>query len=335
MGRHTNRLLLLAAAFLFSTGGAAIKAASLTSWQVASFRSGVAALAILALVPASRGPFTRRDFAAALAYAATMVLFVAANKLTTSANAIFLQDTAPLYLLLLGPLLLKERLRRADVPLVILLAIGMAMFFHGQEHAAATAPDPVRGNIIAAVSGLAWALTIAGLRWVGKGGRSGMPTVVAGNVIACLLCLPLALPVLHAGWTDGRRDGLPGGLPDRAGLCLPDPRRGARAGFRGLGRTAGRTRPESALGVHGTRGTSRRMGNSRRRAHSRGHARQRLVAQPATERHSPTTERIVAGALPSSRLLTKRKAMRLASRERSMSTRSDSRTSGLGSFTSV
>ena len=203
MGRHTNRLLLLAAAFLFSTGGAAIKATSLTSWQVASFRSGVAAVAILALVPASRGPFMRRDFAAALAYAATMVLFVAANKLTTSANAIFLQDTAPLYLLLLGPLLLKERLRRADVPLVILLMIGMAMFFHGQEHAAATAPDPVRGNIIAAVSGLAWALTIAGLRWVGKGGRSGMPTVVAGNVIACLLCLPLALPVLHAGWADG------------------------------------------------------------------------------------------------------------------------------------
>ena len=103
MSRHANRLLLLAAAFLFSTGGAAIKATALTSWQVACFRSGVAALALLALVPAARRGWTRRTLIAALPYAATVLLFVLANKLTTSANAIFLQSTAPLYLLLLGP----------------------------------------------------------------------------------------------------------------------------------------------------------------------------------------------------------------------------------------
>jgi drug/metabolite transporter (DMT)-like permease len=202
MQRHTNRLLLLAAAFLFSTGGAAIKATSLGTWQVASFRSGIAALAILALAPASRRRWTGRDLAAGAAYCATMVLFVAANKLTTSANAIFLQDTAPLYLLLLGPILLHERLHRADLLLAAILAAGMALFFIGSESAAATAPDPFRGNLLAAVSGLAWALTIAGLRWVGRTGRSGMPTVVAGNLAAFLLCLPMALPVMHAGWND-------------------------------------------------------------------------------------------------------------------------------------
>jgi drug/metabolite transporter (DMT)-like permease len=97
------RLRLLLAAVLFSTGGAAIKAATLTGWQVASFRSGVAALAVWLLVPAARGRWSRRVLAVAAVYAATMVLFVVANKLTTAANTIFLQSTAPLYVLLAGP----------------------------------------------------------------------------------------------------------------------------------------------------------------------------------------------------------------------------------------
>src|ERR1019366_8112684 len=49
-----NRLLLIAAGLLFSTGGAAIKAATLTGWQVASFRSGVAAAVLLAAIPGAR-----------------------------------------------------------------------------------------------------------------------------------------------------------------------------------------------------------------------------------------------------------------------------------------
>ncbi|HWQ56407.1 MAG TPA: DMT family transporter [Bryobacteraceae bacterium] len=205
MGRHTNRLLLLAAAFLFSTGGAAIKATTLTSWQVAGFRSAIAGAAILVLVPSSRHGWTRRHLAVALAYAATMMLFVTANKLTTSANAIFLQDTAPLYMLLLGPWLLDERLRATDLLLAAVVGLGMALFFVGTESAAATAPDPLRGNVIAAVSGIAWALTIAGLRWLGKGTGSenaAMPAVVMGNAIAFLVCLPMALPVEHAGAAD-------------------------------------------------------------------------------------------------------------------------------------
>jgi drug/metabolite transporter (DMT)-like permease len=102
-----NRLLLVAAAILFSTGGAAIKAATLTGWQVACFRAGVAALVLLAALPQARRGWTWRIAPVAAAYAATSVAFAMANRLTTSANAIFLQSTAPLYLLLLGPLLLK------------------------------------------------------------------------------------------------------------------------------------------------------------------------------------------------------------------------------------
>lgn len=205
MSRQANRLLLLAVAFLFSTGGAAIKATVLTNWQVACFRSAIAGVAVLALVPASRRGFTGRHFVVALAYASTMVLFVTANKLTTAANAIFLQSTAPLYLLLLGPWVLREPLRRTDIPLALVVAAGMVMFFTGSQNTAATAPDPLRGNIVAAVSGIAWALTVAGLRWLGRGAKgetSGMPAVVLGNAIAFLVCLPAAFPVEGAGAAD-------------------------------------------------------------------------------------------------------------------------------------
>src|SRR6185436_18210309 len=109
--RRRARLLLIAAAALFSTGGAAIKATSLTGWQVASFRSAVAAAALAAFLPGARRRWTWGTVAVGAAYAATMVLFVLSNKLTTAANTIFLQSTAPLYLLLLGPWLLHEPIR--------------------------------------------------------------------------------------------------------------------------------------------------------------------------------------------------------------------------------
>ena len=92
------RLLLVTAAVLFSTGGAAIKWTTLTAWQVAGIRSLIAAIALLVLLPDARRHWSRRNWLVGIVYAATLVLFVTANKLTTSANAIYLQTTAPLYI---------------------------------------------------------------------------------------------------------------------------------------------------------------------------------------------------------------------------------------------
>jgi len=101
------RVELLLAALLFSTGGTAIKALSLTSWQVVSARSLIAAFVLLAGTGAWRG-FSWRSLLVGCAQAGTMVTFVVANKLTTAANAVFLQATAPLYIAALGPFLLGE-----------------------------------------------------------------------------------------------------------------------------------------------------------------------------------------------------------------------------------
>lgn len=195
-----HRLLLLAAAVLFSSGGAAVKAASLSGWQLASLRSGVAALSLLALAPATRRGWRREVLPVGLAYASTLALFVLANKLTTAANAIFLQDTAPLYLTILGPWLLREPVERRDLGLIAAMLAGMALFFLGRESPRPTAPDPFGGNLLAAASGVSWALTIAGLRWLGSrfGTSAAAPAVVAGNLMVFLGCLPMALPV--ANW---------------------------------------------------------------------------------------------------------------------------------------
>lgn len=190
---------------LFSTGGAAIKATTLTAWQVASFRSGVAAVAVFILVPAARRVLDGRVLLVAFSYAATMILFVASNKTTTAANAIFLQSTAPLYVLLLAPFLLKEHASRDDFVVMGIIAAGLALVVLGAPSSSATAPDPRLGNVLGLMSGGAWALTLIGLRWLGtrEGGESStLATVVAGNAIACLVCLPAALPVVGATATD-------------------------------------------------------------------------------------------------------------------------------------
>ncbi|MGD0773903.1 MAG: DMT family transporter [Candidatus Solibacter sp.] len=192
-----NRLLLVAAGLLFSTGGAAIKAAGLTGWQVASFRSGLAAVVLLAALPNARRQWHWRMLPVAAAYAATLILFVHANRLTTSANAIFLQATAPLYVLLLGPFVLHEPIRRADVFYMLAVGAGLVLFFAGRDTAVVTAPEPPRGNLLALASGVTYALMLTGLRWQGRRGGedSGIATVAAGNLIAFAAALPMALPV--------------------------------------------------------------------------------------------------------------------------------------------
>jgi drug/metabolite transporter, DME family len=196
-----NRFLLVLAAILFSTGGAAIKAATLTAWQVVCFRSLVAGLAILLLLPEARRSWRWRTAGVSLAYAATLILFVLANRLTTAANAIFLQSAAPLYLLLFSPWLLKEPIRRADVLYMLAVAAGLSLFFVQTESAVATAPNPGRGNLLAAASGISYALTLAGLRWLarGKETNAGIATVAIGNLVVFMVALPMALPVAAPG----------------------------------------------------------------------------------------------------------------------------------------
>jgi drug/metabolite transporter (DMT)-like permease len=192
---------VLAAAALFSSGGAAVKSIHLTGWQVACFRSAVATVAFLLVLPEARRRPTLKVLGVAAVYAITMVLFVLSTKLTTAASSIFLQATAPLWVVLLSPWLLGERVRMRDILYMGVLAVGLACFFVGLDPVTVTAPEPLLGNVLAALSGLTWALTVMGLRALGRvdpgsgGGGWGPASALWGSILASLFCLPKALPV--------------------------------------------------------------------------------------------------------------------------------------------
>ncbi len=197
------RLQLVAAAVLFSTGGAAIKWTTLNAWQVTGIRSLVAAAALLVFVPDARRHWSCRSWPVAIAYAITLVLYVAANKLTTAANAIFLQAAAPIYILLAAPWLLREHLRREDVPFMVTVAAGMAAFLVGGDAPVASAPNPPAGNLAAAASGVTYALTLIGLRAVARAdSRATMNTIVVGNLVSAAICVPMGWPIAGATPSD-------------------------------------------------------------------------------------------------------------------------------------
>ena len=200
MSIGVGRLQVLAAAVLFSTGGAGIKAAAFTGLQVSALRSGIAAAILIALL---RGKLVLSPpmIATGVVYAATVTLFVLSTKLTTAANAIFLQATAPRYLLLLAPVIWSERFRARDVAFLIGVAVGLVLCVIGQPLPTTTAPDPTTGNVLALVCSITWALTLLGLRYVQRDHALtsvGLSAVALGNLFASLAAWPFAWPLPSA-----------------------------------------------------------------------------------------------------------------------------------------
>ena len=197
------RLLVIAAAVLFSTGGAAIKSAAFSGLQVSSLRAAIAAAALLLWVR-GRIVWSPRVLVIGTVYAATLTLFVTSTKLTTAANAIFLQSTAPLWIVVLAPMLIGERIRRREGVFLAAMAGGLTLCFAGALQATTTAPNPALGTVLGVLSGIVWAFTLIGFRW-GESHQQGIgiSSVVAGNIIAFLIGLPFLWPLPPAplaGW---------------------------------------------------------------------------------------------------------------------------------------
>ena len=197
-----GRYMLFATALLFSTGGAAIKSCQLSSWQVAGFRSGITAIVLWLFLKEARRGWDWRIVPVALSSSATLILFVFATKNTTAANAIFLQATGPLYLLIAGPVLLKEPLRRSDFVVAGWIALGMSLFLLDSTKVTISTPNPVLGNIMGGLSGATWAATVMGVRWLSKTSGGGLAPIVLGNLITFLITLPMAIPIDHFRWED-------------------------------------------------------------------------------------------------------------------------------------
>ena len=182
----------MAAALLWSTGGLFIKWTKLSGLELSFFRSFFAFFTVAL--------FTRREgfginlvsAAGAVLYAVLLILFVLATKETTAANAIFLQYTAPVYLLIFEPLFYKEKFRLRDLTTVFLCIGGMALFFVGQLR-----PQDVTGNILALASGFCFALYFLLLRHPRARDVNRASSVIYGNLLAVLLTAPWGLAAVQ------------------------------------------------------------------------------------------------------------------------------------------
>lgn len=123
--------LILSCAILWSMAGVMIKSVEMSGLAIAGMRSLFAATAIGALFHQTMKVPTKLQAVGALSYALTVVSFVVATKMTSAANAIFLQSTAPLYVFFFTWFFLKQSPTRIDWLVMPLIVIGMSLFFSG------------------------------------------------------------------------------------------------------------------------------------------------------------------------------------------------------------
>jgi drug/metabolite transporter, DME family len=178
-----------AAAVLLSTGGLFIKLADIDALGLSMWRSLVAFVALLAFVrPANplrsvRDPLT---LSVAASYAGMLLTLVIATRMTTAANAIFLQFTGPLYVAVFAGLILRERTTRLDIVSLVVAFAGMALFFAGEFEATALA-----GNLFGVAAGVCFAAFLLFLRAPGAIAVTRQNGVILGNGGLFLVFLPV------------------------------------------------------------------------------------------------------------------------------------------------
>lgn len=182
---HTKGIAaILLAALLWSTGGVFIKLITLDAFTIAGLRSVFAAIVFLVIFRKSVFAVNKLALLNIATYAGMLICFVVATKRTSAANAIFLQFTAPIYVLILEPLLLKTRLERINVITIAVCFLGMSLFFVDQ-----LSPAHLEGNLMALLSGVCFGGFLLGQRK--NAPQYHAASIFWGNVVIGIFCLPM------------------------------------------------------------------------------------------------------------------------------------------------
>lgn len=196
--RQKGFLAVVASALLWSTGGLFIKLVELPPLAITAWRSAYASLVFFLLFRQKVWNTNRQMWYNSAFYAVMLLAFVSATKLTTAANAIFLQFTAPVYVLIMEPVLFKLKLRKADIWVVVAALLSMSLFFVGTFQ-----PGGMLGNFLGLLSGLALAGFFLGQRL--NPPKTHFAAIFWGNLIVVLLSVPFCLATgldLWSGWPD-------------------------------------------------------------------------------------------------------------------------------------
>jgi DME family drug/metabolite transporter len=184
LSEHQKGLLFVfIAGLLWSTGGLFIKLISLPAMQLAFFRCIIAAVTFGILFRKRILLFNKLTFLNSAFYAAILITFVIATKTTTAANAIFLQSTAPIYVLIFEPIFNKTKYEKINVITVVVCVLGMLLFFVGKLE-----PGHLEGNIIALLSGIAFASFFLGMKM--NDPKYQHSSIFYGNILVAILSIP-------------------------------------------------------------------------------------------------------------------------------------------------
>ncbi|MCB0722693.1 MAG: EamA family transporter [Ignavibacteriae bacterium] len=201
---HTRGLIYISfTAFLWSSSGLFIKVLTLDAFQISFYRSAIAGLTILIITfLRNKKPKFETDIISslcAISYSAILIFFVLATKMTTAANAIFLQFTAPIYLLFLEPIFLKTKFKSRDLITILFCIAGMVLFFFGRLDMGS-----IYGNLLAILSGISFAFFSLFLKWKKQlhGATNTINNLIVGNFLVSLICLPLVFDKLALTGTE-------------------------------------------------------------------------------------------------------------------------------------
>lgn len=184
LSEHNKGILaVFLTAILWSSGGLFIKLISLNSMQLSFFRCLIAAIVFAIMFRKKILKLNPLALVNSLAYAAVLILFVIATKTTTAANAIFLQSTAPIYVLIFEPILTKTKWERINIITIAVCFVGMILFFMGD-----LTPGDIEGNIAALLAGIAFATFFLGMKK--NEPQYSESSIFYGNVIVALICIP-------------------------------------------------------------------------------------------------------------------------------------------------
>ncbi len=184
-------LLVIAAVLLWSTGGLFIKLTSLDAYQVTFFRSLLAGLTVLIATRRQGLRINAFGILGSVIYATLLFLFVWATKHGTAANAIFLQYTAPVYILILSPWIIGEKFHLRDLATVVFCIAGMSLFFVGRLDTTA-----YLANIAALGSGIFLGVYIMLLKHPRALGMNSTITVIYGNFLLAVLTVPAGIAAI-------------------------------------------------------------------------------------------------------------------------------------------
>ena len=189
--KNKAMLLMVITAAMWSLGGIFIKLISWSPFLIAGIRSGISGSIMAMYMAATHTRFKLNKYSVlagvGLAFSAT--LFTIANKLTTAANAIVLQYTAPIFILIISALFFKQKMQKQDVLVVCITMGGMVLFFLDQ-----LSPGNMLGNVFGILAGIFLAQMFV---MVGRGGdddATRMSGIMIAHVLTLLIGLPIGIP---------------------------------------------------------------------------------------------------------------------------------------------